>query len=384
MPKQTYPGLYAKHGAWHYRYYERALGTDGKLTNCRKTVKLASLEECPTVASVVEIYHAVAGKAVKDNSRLVSTATLAQFWHQEFMPWIAGTKKPSTVKTYRDTWSRHFETTLGAIRLRDFRKRDAISALEVMAYQKGLVHSTIHQGRTLLGSIFKRACVLELVEHNPIRDFETPRAENNSRHKGEAYTGEEVEAILRVLAGRARVIAAILAYTGIRPQELAGLDWADYDGDWLHIRRAVWQGKVVDVKTEESAASIPVVEPLREILDAYKATVTAIGWLICGETAQPINLGNVARREVRPVLKKYGIQWKTWYGFRRGAATILADDLNLSEDEVRAILRHAPGSTTARDHYIVRQDRKRQSVMDKFAEHIAQVRERTERPVLVS
>ena len=84
------------------------------------------------------------------------------------------------------------------------------------------------------------------------------------------------------------------------------------------------------------------------------------------------------------MLKRYGIQWKTWYGFRRGAATILADDLNLSEDEVRAILRHAPGSTTARDHYIVRQDRKRQTVMDKFAEHIAEVRERMDRPVLVS
>jgi integrase len=186
-----------------------------------------------------------------------------------------------------------------------------------------------------------------------------------------------------VLTGRARVIAAILAYTGIRPQELAGLDWADYDGDWLHIRRAVWQGKVVDVKTEESAANIPTVQPLREILDAYRATVAGVGWLISGDTAQPINLGNVARREVRPVLKRYGLQWKTWYGFRRGAATILADDLNLTEDEVRAILRHAPGSTTARDHYIVRQDRKRQAVMQK-EEHIAEVRERMDRPVLVS
>jgi len=127
-----------------------------------------------------------------------------------------------------------------------------------------------------------------------------------------------------------------------------------------------------------------VVEPLRAILDKYKATVAGIGWLICGDTAHPINLGNVARREVRPVLKKYGIQWKTWYGFRRGAATILSDDLNLSEDEVRAILRHAPGSTTAREHYIVRQDRKRAAVMEKFAEHIAKVRERMDRPVLVS
>jgi integrase len=204
---------------------------------------------------------------------------------------------------YAEDMSRYLdaalEATLGAIRLRDFRKRDAIAALEVMA-DKGLVRSTIQQGRTLLGSLFKRACVRELVEHNPIRDFETPHAENDSRHKGRAYTAEEVEAILRVLTGRARVIAAILAYTGIRPQKLAGLDWADYDGDWLHIRRAVWQGRVVDVKTEESAANIPTVQPLREILDAYRATAAGVGWLISGDTAQPINLGQCCTARSSP------------------------------------------------------------------------------------
>ena len=384
MPKQNYPGLCQKHGSWHYRYYERALGTDGKIESRQKTIKLASLKDCPNLSDVLEEYHKVAGRNIKDNVSPSSTMTLAQFWRHEYLPWIERTKKPSTQKGYRDLWARHFEQPLGNIRLRDFRKRDAISALETMAYEKKLVHSTIHQGRTLLGSMFKRACGKELVEHNPIRDFETPHAENGAPRKGPAYTAEETENVLRVLTGRARVIAAILAYTGIRPQELAGLDWADYDGEWLHIRRAVWQGKVVDVKTDESAASIPVVEPLREILDAYKATTASLSWLICGDTAHPINLGNVARREVRPVLKQYGIQWKTWYGFRRGAATILSDDLNLSEDEVRAILRHAPGSTTAREHYIVRQERKRQAVMDKFAEHISEVRERIEKPAFVT
>jgi len=384
MPKQQYPGLQAKHGAWHFRYYEREIGADGNMQSRQKTVRLASMEDCPTVSDVAEKYHEVAGRTIRENIRPDSSMTLAQFWHHEFLPWITRTKKPSTLRTYRDTWARHFEAPLGAIRLRDFRKRDAIAALETMAYEKALVDSTVHQGRTLLGSIFKRACVRELVEHNPVRDFETPHAKNGKPKKGPAYTAREIENILRVLTGRSRVIAAILAYTGIRPQELAGLAWKDYDGDWLHIRRAVWQNTVVDVKTQESAAAIPVVEPLREILDAYKATVAAVGWLICGDTAHPINLGNVARREVRPVLKRYGIEWKTWYGFRRGAATILADDLNLSEDEVRAILRHAPGSTTARDHYIVRQDRKRQSVMEKFEAHIAEIRKQTERPVLVS
>lgn len=156
---------------------------------------------------------------------------------------------------------------------------------------------------------------------------------------------------------------------------MCGLQWEDYDGDFLQIRRAVWNGLVVSVKTEDSAATIPVIAPLREILDQWKQRTAGIGWLVCGDTGKPIRLNNVARREVVPVLAKHKLQWKTWYGFRRGAGTTMSDDLNLSEDQVRAILRHAPGSDTAREHYIVRELKKRQAVMSRFEAHVQEIRE---------
>lgn len=384
MPKQNHPGLCQKHGSWYLRYYEKSRAADGRIANVQRWKKLATLAECPTLNDVRPLYTAATHAEDKQNSSLSSAMTLRQFWHHEFMPHIKKTKKDSTQQTYGEMWRYYFENEVGHIRMRDFRKSDAIQPLERMAYDLKLAHSSVARARTVLGAIFKRACARDLIEFSPIRDFETPRREGDKPPKGQAYTAQESEMILRVLAGRARVVAAIFAYSGIRPQELAGLEWKDYKGEWLYIRQAVWKGKVVSTKTDDAAASIPVIEPLAEILDAHRAGTAGIGWIISGETGNPVNLTNLARREVRPVLKACGIPWKGWYAFRRGVATTMSNDVDLSEESVRSVLRHAPGSDTARQFYITAEEKKRLRAMQKFSEHIREVREQINRPVLVS
>jgi integrase len=367
------PGLYQSHGAWHYRFYQRELLHGGNVRQVRRSQKLATVDECPKLANVLQRYHEAAARVGSNqNRRPTSNMTMSEFWRTNYWPWVQASKKPSTQKGYRQVWGQ-LERAVGGITLRDFRKRDAIAALEPLAYEAKQSATVVHHARTVLGSMFRRACELELVEHNPIRDFKTPQGTPTS--KGAAYTSEEMESMIFVLTGRAQVIAALFAYTGIRPSELCGLQWPDYDGEFLHIRRAVWQGHVGTTKTEESEAIIPVIAPLREILDEWKTKTAGISWLVSGDTGNPINLSNVARREAVPALKAHGIQWKGWYGFRRGTGTAMSDDLNLSEDQVRVVLRHADGSTTARDHYIVRELKKRQAVMDRYEQHIARVRE---------
>ena len=384
MKKQKLPpGLYQLHGAWHYRWYERQLLSGGNVRQVRRSQKLASVVECPKVSNVLQRYHEAAARAGKQQRRPTSSMSLGEFWRVNYLPWIQASKKPSTVKGYKQVWGQQLESAVGSIALRDFRKRDAIAALEPLAFKSKFASATVNHARTLLGSMFRRACELDLVEHNPIRDFKTPQGKATA--KGEAYTCTEMETIIAVLTGRAKVIAALMAYTGIRPSELCGIQWLDYDGDFLHIRRAVWQGHIGTLKTTESEAVIPVIEPLRAILDNWKTKTAGITWLVCGDTGNPIRLNNVARREVVPVLKAHGIPWKSWYGFRRGTGTALSDDMNLTEDQVRVVLRHADGSTTARDHYIVRELKKRIAVMDQYEQHVTKVRKalsKTTHPVV--
>jgi hypothetical protein len=124
--------------------------------------------------------------------------------------------------------------------------------------------------------------------------------------------------------------------------------------EWRLVpRQSVWRTKVGTPKTEGSAKPIPVIEPLRVTLaelreaDGNPQTGPILRGDRCG---RPLNLDNLARREVRPALKAAGIAWHGWYSFRRGIGTHITAT---SRDPLAAkgMLRHENVATTEA-HYI--------------------------------
>ena len=63
-----------------------------------------------------------------------------------------------------------------------------------------------------------------------------------------------------------------------------------------------------------------------------------------------MNLDNLSKRVMSPLLKSAGIQWHGWYSLRRGVATTLA---GLTRDGMasKGLLRHTNLATTTR-HYV--------------------------------
>jgi integrase len=59
--------------------------------------------------------------------------------------------------------------------------------------------------------------------------------------------------ILEPLDLRAAVAVVLAYFAALRPAEIRGLQWADYDGAELNIRRGVWRNVVGETKTEDSA-----------------------------------------------------------------------------------------------------------------------------------
>jgi integrase len=138
---------------------------------------------------------------------------------------------------------------------------------------------------------------------------------------------------------------------------------------------------VEDPKTEASEASVPVIKPLRRILDAWKAkaAVTEGCWIFqAGFTREedhpeslldaakltPLSPANVLRDVVLPALEQAEIEWLGYHAFRRGLATNLralhVDDLTISE-----ILRHSDVKVT-RASYIKRVDEKSVEAMNRL------------------
>ena len=113
--------------------------------------------------------------------------------------------------------------------------------------------------------------------------------------------------------------------------------------------RGIWR---TEPKTAASSKPIPVIESLRSILTELRAADgnPDTGPILRDHPGKPLNLDNLARRTVRPILKAAGLQWHGWYSLRRGIATLVSA---VEKDAMAAkgLLRHASVTTTQK-HYI--------------------------------
>src|SRR5690348_12205774 len=102
--------------------------------------------------------------------------------------------------------------------------------------------------------------------------------------------------MLGKLEGTPRVLVATAAFTGVRLAEVKVLQATDYDGHCLHVRRSVWRKNVNQTKTPESKNSVPVIAPLRRLLEEHNKQVNGAVWLFQGARGFAFNLDNLTWR----------------------------------------------------------------------------------------
>jgi integrase len=153
--------------------------------------------------------------------------------------------------------------------------------------------------------------------------------------------------MLSMLPEPAATIVAVAAFCGLRKGEIRGLLWEYYDSGQIRVMQSIWNSHVTEPKTRKSRAAVPVIPLLRERLDRFRSNVgnPVAGQMFAAGNGSPLNLDNLARREIKPVIEGVGIAWFGWHAFRRGLATNLYA-LGVSEKVIQGILRHAQVSTT--------------------------------------
>jgi len=169
----------------------------------------------------------------------------------------------------------------------------------------------------------------------------------------------------------ARTVVAVAAFTGLRESEIRGLQWADYNGEELFVRRAVWRKAVGVVKTPESKSRVPVIAPLRKLLDAHRRLNGKHEWIFAGPKGFALNLDNLAKREIRPAL---GARFKGWHAFRRGLVGILFD-AGVDVEVAKTILRHSDSSVTRRHYLVLKSQNEGREAMEKL-EKVLTVRDK--------
>lgn len=342
--------IWRKGDSWYGRWREWVISPKGEKVYKQRCEKLADYSDrYRTKSDVRPILEEILRPLNEGKLSPESTLTVARFVEQRFLPYIEAELKPSTVVGYKDLWGRYLKPRLQKSVLRDFRCVDATNLLADIYTKHGVGRKTLRLSKALLSAIFtfaKSQGVLDGI--NPVKDAHIPRQAPKSKPT-HAATPDEIMAMLGVLTGAAKTAVALMYFAGLRPGEARGLAWQDYQDKRLFVRRSVWRTHIVEPKTEESIASVPVCEPLASILAEHRSGSNSGQYILSGPSGKPIDLHNLAARVVKPSLSKAGIPWHGWYALRRGAAT-LATQVE-SPLAAKGLLRHSNLATTEQ-HYI--------------------------------
>ena len=129
--------VFCQNGSWYVRYYQYEL-KEGRIVRRRVCERLARY--CDDYGSkkdvlplVDEILFPVNSGAAQPESSL----TLTEFVEKRYLPSREKKLRPSTLKGYRDIFKNHIQTSIGAIRMRDFHTKDAQHLFDAMAEGRG-------------------------------------------------------------------------------------------------------------------------------------------------------------------------------------------------------------------------------------------------------
>ena len=345
QPRHQKGYLFKSSGWWFIRYCDTVVtgGEAKRVLIAKKLVPVSS--EHRTKRSVQQ----VAEEFLKPiNDGLVtpqSSMSTGEFVRTEYLPFVEREKRPSTAKGYRDIWNNHLNPRCGTMQLRDFRTVDGERLMRSLANGK-LSRASLYHIKALLSGVFKHALRLGILSgSNPVRDVSIPKAP--AGRETQAYALEQVLMILSLLPERAATVVAVAAFSGLRKGEIRGLLWEHYNGSDVRVMQSIWKTHVTEPKTRMSKAAVPVIPLLGERLDRFKASIgnPESGLIFAGGNGSPLNLDNLARREIKPVIERAGIPWFGWHAFRRGLATNLYS-LGVSDKVIQTVLRHAQVSTT--------------------------------------
>lgn len=200
-------------------------------------------DEVPTLAEYVETY-----------------------WASYAIPHLA----PNTRRTYKHVWAKHILPRLGDHRLRTITPGVVNARLLAVMRKDGAGDPVIRMTLAMLQSVMSQAVIDhgDVVPVNPVSLVRKPR---QAVREGFAVPPATVEEIRRALGPRDATIVSVLAYAGLRPEELLALTWADIRPDGIVVDEAQALGQLRGIKGGRANERIVrLLEPLAHDLKEWR------------------------------------------------------------------------------------------------------------------
>src|ERR1700734_368509 len=305
--------LRKRFGAWHVSYY---ITENGR----RKLKSHRLCDDQQKKSHVKQLRDEYMRDYVNIGAANAGPMGVVAFWDAVYLPFIesADNLKPATIHGYKQVWNQHLKSHFGSVNLSDYKTHMMSGFLTGLA--KTLRPRTLNSIKWLASAIFAHAVASGHCETNPIRDAKV-LGKTLGHGDTKSYTLEEMENVITALVDRvdAQLVMALSFFAGMRKGEIQGLQWADIDGDFLHIRRAFSRGVEGIPKSKKSVRAIPIIQPVRIplVLWRRKAGDGAV-WVFPNSEGNAWDMANFATKIIKPALKKARIEWRGFHAGRRG------------------------------------------------------------------
>ncbi len=172
------------------------------------------------------------------------------------------------------------------------------------------------------------------------------------------FTEDEMRKIINSVEGQWRPLFATMAGTGLRCGEVFGLHVEDLDlpSCRIFVRRSIWHGQEVTVKTKSGNRTVNIEPALAEMLREHlNGRIT--GRVFQTRNGTPFSKDHV-RQKLETVLKKLGLKHGGLHAFRHGRVSVLQEN-GVPGDLVKEWIGHSSLRTTSRYTHISPEFRER-------------------------
>lgn len=196
---------------------------------------------------------------------------------------------------------------------------DELRPLELSAWRATLPPRTRHQPFGAFKQVLEQAVTLGLLQVNPcgrIKNRRTKLDENREIRPFESW--DEIDAIGAELSPAYRAIPTVLVGTGLRPEELYGLDRKDVDREngVLRVERVYSQGQLKPCKkSDRQRRRVPLRAKVLEAIDAMPARIDTPVLFPARDGGRILNQ-TFRLRHWTPALRAAGIDHRSVYTTR--------------------------------------------------------------------
>lgn len=288
-------------------------------------------------------------------AKAAKVQTFAQYTERVWLPQKRASSARNTMRVYESALRLHILPALGPSLLGEITP-PMLTALFYNVQAEGYAEATQELVWIITGAIFEAAVQDGLLEHDPMKKARRPAASKDTKIERQelAYTADELQVIFQAIQREPliwRALVLLLASTGIRRGEAAGLQWdcVNFDTGEIVIRRNLQPCKggtyTTTPKTgRERAVLVPpdVRDLLRQLRQEQPVTVR---WVFARpHSTEPMNPNSITAHFAQ-MGKRYGIEDFHAHKLRHSFASLaIAQGADVAA--VAQCLGHAQISTT--------------------------------------